>query len=67
MCTGAKDVVLVGPSTPMFPAGWSGTRVTRLAGSWWMNGHKNEIFRLISLACGVSRLQRFMIKKLTFV
>lgn len=64
MCSGARDVVLVGPSTPMFPAGWAGTRVTRLAGSWWANGHKNEIFRLVSLACGISHLQRFMIKKL---
>jgi len=67
MCKGARDVVLVGPSTPMFPAGWAGTRVTRLAGSWWMNEHKNEIFRLVSLACGISHIQGFMIKKLAFV
>lgn len=64
MCTGAKEVVLAGPSTPMFPAGWAGTRVTRLAGSWWMNGNKDEIFRLVSLACGISHIQKFMIKKL---
>ena len=64
MCGGSREVVLVGPSTPMFPAGWAGTRVTRLAGSWWTNEHKNEIFRLVSLACGVSHLHRFMIKKL---
>jgi len=67
MCTGARDVVLVGPSTPMFPAGWTDTRVTRLAGAWWTNEHKNEIFRLVSLACGVSHLQKFMIKKLASV
>jgi len=34
---------------------------------WWTNEHKNEIFRLVSLACGVSHIQRFMIKKLAFV
>lgn len=67
MCGGARDVVLVGPSTPMFPSGWIGTRVTRLAGSWWTNEHKDEIFRLVSLACGVSHLQKFMIKKLAVV
>ena len=66
MCVRARNIVLVGPSTPMFPSGWDDTNVTRLAGSWWTNEHKNEIFRLVSLACGISHLQRFMIKKLSF-
>ena len=42
--------MMVGPSTPMFPQGWQDSRLTVLAGSWWDNEHKEEIFKLISLA-----------------
>lgn len=67
MCGKAREIIMVGPSTPMFPKGWHGSRVTRLAGSWWEREHKEEIFKSISLACGVSYLQKFMRKKVAAI
>lgn len=63
MCKKAREVVMVGPSTPMFPAGWEESRITRLAGSWWDNERKEEIFKLISLAGGIQSLGSYMLKK----
>jgi uncharacterized protein (DUF4213/DUF364 family) len=67
MCSNAREVVMVGPSTPMFPRGWQGSRLTRLAGSWWDKEHKDEIFKLISLACGIRHLLNYMRKKVAAV
>ncbi|NLP36273.1 MAG: DUF364 domain-containing protein, partial [Firmicutes bacterium] len=60
MCSRAREIVMVGPSTPMFPQGWQDSRLTVLAGSWWDNEHKEEIFKLISLAGGIRQLQPYM-------
>ena len=67
LCAKAREVVLIGASTPMFPGGFAGTPVTRLAGSVWMNDKKNEIFRLVTLAGGIFHTRRFMKKKLALV
>ncbi|MGI6119839.1 MAG: Rossmann-like domain-containing protein [Desulfosporosinus sp.] len=67
LCAKAREVLMVGASTPMFPKGWQGSRVTRLAGSWWVNEHKNEIFKAISLGCGISYLHKYMRKKVVAV
>ena len=63
MCVKSREVVMVGASTPMFPKGWVGSKVTRLAGSWWDDARKNEIFRLISLGCGIRRLKDYVVLK----
>jgi uncharacterized protein len=63
MCGKARAIVLVGASTPMFPMGWKGSSLTHLAGSWWDNNHKKEIFKLISLAGGIRSLEKYMRKK----
>lgn len=63
MCSRAREIVMVGPSTPMYPQGWKGSRLTALAGSWWDSEHKEEIFKLISLAAGIRQLQPYMRKK----
>jgi uncharacterized protein (DUF4213/DUF364 family) len=63
MCAKSREVVMVGTSTPMFPKGWAGSRVTRLAGSWWDDARKDEIFRLISRASGIRQLRDFVIMK----
>lgn len=63
MCERAREVVMIGPSTPMFPDGWRGTRVTVLAGSTWAHEHKDEIFRLISTGGGIKSLGPYMCKK----
>jgi hypothetical protein len=63
MCVKSREIVMVGASTPMFPKGWTGSGVTRLAGSWWDNARKAEIFRRISLACGIAHLKDCVILK----
>lgn len=67
MCSNAEAISLVGSSTPMYPEAWKGTNVVALAGSWWKNEEKDEIFKKISLGGGISQLQRHMIKKIAFV
>jgi hypothetical protein len=47
----------------MFPEGWKGSRLTRLAGSCWNKNHKDQIFQSISRAGGISHMREFMYKK----
>ena len=63
MCLKSREIVIVGASTPMFPNGWDGSRVTRLAGSWWDNSRKDDIFRTISLGGGIRQLKDFVTLK----
>lgn len=63
LCQNARAIVMVGASTPMVREAFSDTNVTVLAGSWWDNQHKDEIFKQISLACGINNLHPYMIKK----
>lgn len=63
LCKNAREIAMVGPSTPMYPEGWKNTGITNLAGALWDNSKKEEIFKAITLACGVSELNRYMIRK----
>ena len=63
LCTNARDIVLMGASTPMLPGGYENTPVTVLAGSWWDSSAKGSIFRLISQAAGIPALGSWMMKK----
>lgn len=63
MCKNARQIIMFGPSTPMYAEGWKGTGITNLAGATWDNSKKDEIFRAISFASGVSELGKYMIKK----
>ncbi len=63
LCKNARHVVIVGPSTPMFPKGWRNSCVSVLAGSCWNRKHKEDIFRLISLASGIKQVKGYMLKK----
>ena len=67
LCGKAREIVLVGTSTPMFPQGFRGSGVTRLAGAWWKNGDKDVIFKKISLAGGLRSLSPHMLHKLALV
>jgi len=67
MCRSAEQIALVGSSTPMFPEGWKGTKVTTLAGSWWPKEKKEEIFRTISLGGGIAQLRPIIQHKIAFV
>jgi uncharacterized protein (DUF4213/DUF364 family) len=66
-CNNAREIVLVGSSTPMLAEVFSGTGVTALAGSWWDPTYKQEMFKLLSLSCGIHHLRQMMIKKLVKV
>lgn len=63
-CANAREIVLVGSSTPMLADAFAGTGVTALAGSWWNPALKAEMFKKLSLSCGISHLKAMMIKKL---
>lgn len=63
MCSNAREVMIMGASTPMFPEAFRGTNVTVLAGSWWNSERKADIFKAISLAGGIRQLSDYSIKK----
>lgn len=63
LCSNAREIVMVGSSVPMYPEAFKDTNVTVLAGAWWDNQNKEEVFKLISLACGISHINKSMIKK----
>lgn len=67
LCPRAREIVLVGTSTPMFPVGFRGSGVTRLAGAWWDNAAKDDIFKKVSLAGGIRSLSPHMTLKLARV
>lgn len=66
-CTRAREIVLVGASTPMIKEAFINTGVTALAGSWWDASYKQEMFKRLSLSCGIHHLREMMIKKLVRV
>jgi len=63
LCPRAREIILVGASTPLFPAAYADTRVSVLAGSWWSPDGKADLFRRISLAGGIAHVQRYAQKK----
>lgn len=67
MCPDAEEIAMVGSSTPMFPEGWRGTKVTSLSGSWWRNENKEEIFKAISCGSGIMELHPYMLKKALYI
>lgn len=63
MCTNAREIVMIGASTPMYPEAFLDTKVSALAGSWWNSAHKDHIFKKISLASGIPELSAYAVKK----
>ncbi|MFO7173917.1 MAG: DUF364 domain-containing protein, partial [Bacillota bacterium] len=47
-CTGAREVVVVGPTTPLYPAAFAGTGVTVLAGAAWPPEHREAVMAAIA-------------------
>lgn len=58
-CTGTRDVVMVGSSTPMYPAAFSGSGVTVLSGTRWLTSNSKEILEGVSQGSGVKQLIRY--------
>lgn len=63
LCSGAREIILIGASTPMYPKAFINTNISVLAGSWWDNGLKDSLFKKISLSGGIHHIQDAMIKK----
>ena len=63
MSSNLEEAVMVGASTPMYKEVYVGTKIKSLAGAWWRNDKKDELFKRISLAGGITQVKEFMIKK----
>ena len=57
--TNAREIILVGASTPLYPAAFRDTKVTQLAGSLWRPEHRAAIFSVISEARGMRALSKY--------
>ncbi len=55
----AREIVLVGTSTPLYPEVFRDTRVTLLAGALWRREHRAAIFSAISEGRGMRALSRY--------
>jgi uncharacterized protein (DUF4213/DUF364 family) len=58
-CTGARDVVMVGSSTPLYPQAFRGTRVTVLSGTRWLPEYRDPILTGISQCAGIRQLIQY--------
>ena len=52
-CVKAREVWVVGPTTPLYPSAFAGSLVTHLSGSLWKSGAAAEIFRGVSLGAAM--------------
>ncbi len=58
-CKNAREIVMVGSSTPLYPEAFEGTGVTVLAGTHWTSNHRDEILAGVSQCMGMKQLVRF--------
>ncbi len=63
MATKAREIIIVGPSTPMYPTAYAETKVTKLAGSSCIAKHYDEISKKITQGCNVFHLHDNFQKK----
>ena len=55
-CSNARDVVMVGSSTPLYPEAFCGTKVTALSGTRWLPSNRDSILTQISQCAGMRQL-----------
>lgn len=58
-CPNARDIVMVGSSTPLYPTAFSKTGVTVLAGTKWLSENKEAIFKAIGQSAGMKQLIKY--------
>jgi hypothetical protein len=58
-CTKARDVVMVGSSTPLYPEAFRGSRVTVLSGTRWLSANRDAILTGISQCAGMKQLIKY--------
>lgn len=63
LCQNAREIIIVGPTTPMFPNAYKGTNVKMIAGGIWKKECKKEIFARVALNAGVPKLSEYMQKR----
>ncbi|WP_428910818.1 Rossmann-like domain-containing protein [Niallia sp. Krafla_26] len=56
-CQNARDIIITGPTTPMYPNAYRDTTVTIIAGGVWKKDDRENIFRKVSLNAGMSKLK----------
>ncbi len=61
-CIHAREIILIGSSTLLYPAAYKDSKITIIAGSLWDKSKKEEIFKSISLAGGIHNLSPYMEK-----
>ncbi len=55
-CTNARDVIMVGASTPLYPDAFAGTGVTVLSGTIWPSSNRDAILTGISQCAGMRQI-----------
>jgi uncharacterized protein (DUF4213/DUF364 family) len=61
-CKNARDVVMVGASTPLYPEAFEGTGVTVLSGTIWPPENSSQILAGISQCSGMKQLIKYGLK-----
>ncbi|MGI6727876.1 MAG: Rossmann-like domain-containing protein [Anaerovoracaceae bacterium] len=62
MCTKAREVIIVGSSTMIYPEAYKNSKISIIAGTLWKHECKEDIFRIISMAGGIRNLSPYMNK-----
>lgn len=58
-CSRAREVVMVGSSTPLYPEAFSGSGVTVLSGTRWLTANREAILTGISQCAGMKQLIKY--------
>jgi len=58
-CSNAREIIMVGPSTPLYPEAFKGTGVTVLAGTRWLPKNRDDIMAGVSQGAGMKQLVKF--------
>jgi len=58
-CTSARDIVMVGSSTPLYPQAFTGTGVTVLSGTRWLSSNRENILMGVGQCAGIKQLMKY--------
>jgi len=58
-CSNAREIVMVGSSTPLYPEAFRNSGVTVLSGTRWLPSEKNAILAGISQCAGIKQLMPY--------
>ena len=58
-CSSAREVVMVGSTTPLYPEAFTASGVTVLSGTRWLTSNKDSIFENISQCAGMKQLIKY--------